>query len=345
MCCLFVFFFFFLGFSFGLLGIQIYIFLMYMLTFWKIYKKKSTEGFRSLPYSVALFSATLNLYYAFLKTSAVIFITVNSIGCAMEFMYLIIYIIYAPAEKTRIYLAKFISFNLGLFGLILLCTSLIDESHHRLIAVGWICSIFSVCAFAAPFSIMRQVIKTKSVEFMPFSLSLLMTIRATTWFLYGLLIKDFFVAVPNILGFIFGIAQMILYVIYMDKKKDVLPEFTDGTITNDIQLSTTETLDNLNTTPNEMEESTMITIGIGGAPTEPSFIFGIAQMILYIIYKDKKNYVLPEFKLQDVPNGTITNGIQLSTIEILDNLKTTPNEMEESKVITKGIGSAPTEPS
>ena len=63
---------------------------------------------------------------------------------------------------------------------------------------------------------------------------------------------------------------MILYVIYMDKKKDVLPEFTDGTITNDIQLSTTETLDNLNTTPNEMEESTMITIGIGGAPTEPS---------------------------------------------------------------------------
>ena len=63
---------------------------------------------------------------------------------------------------------------------------------------------------------------------------------------------------------------MILYVIYMDKKKDVLPEFTDGTITNDIQLSTTETLDNLKTTPNEMEESTVITKGIGSAPTEPS---------------------------------------------------------------------------
>ena len=68
-------------------------------------------------------------------------------------------------------------------------------------------------------------------------------------------------------------------------------------------------------------------------------------MILYIIYMDKKKDVLPEFKLQDVPNGTITNDIQLSTTEILDNLKTTPNEMEESTVITKGIGSAPTEPS
>ena len=68
-------------------------------------------------------------------------------------------------------------------------------------------------------------------------------------------------------------------------------------------------------------------------------------MILYIIYKDKKNYDLPEFKLQDIPNGTITNGIQLSTIKILDNLNTTRNEMEESTVITKGIGSAPTKPS
>ena len=29
-------------------------------------------------------------------------------------------------------------------------------------------------------------------------------------------------------------------------------------------------------------------------------------MILYIIYMDRKKDVLPEFKLQDVPNGTIT---------------------------------------
>jgi hypothetical protein len=56
-------------------------------------------------------------------------------------------------------------------------------------------------------------------------------------------------------------------------------------------------------------------------------------MILYIIYKDEKKDVLPT-KLQDVPNG-----IQLSTKE-----ESTVNEMEESTVITKGIGGAPTEP-
>ena len=67
-------------------------------------------------------------------------------------------------------------------------------------------------------------------------------------------------------------------------------------------------------------------------------------MTLYIIYKDKKKDVLPEFKLQDVPNCTITNDIQLSTTETLVNLSATMNQMEES-TMGKEIGGAPTEPS
>jgi solute carrier family 50 protein (sugar transporter) len=68
----------------------------YRPTFYRIYKKKSTEGFHSLPYSVALFSATLTFYYAFLKTSALLLIIINSIGFAIESVYLVVYMIYAP---------------------------------------------------------------------------------------------------------------------------------------------------------------------------------------------------------------------------------------------------------
>ncbi|PON57179.1 Bidirectional sugar transporter SWEET10-like [Parasponia andersonii] len=214
---------------FGILGnvVSFLVFLAPLPTFYRIYKKKSTEGFQSIPYSVALFSATLTLYYGFLKTSGgFMIVTINSIGCVIETIYLIFYLIYASG-RIRIFTIKLlIIFNLVAYGLILVSTNfMIPKRSQRVNVVGWICAVFSVCVFAAPLSIMRLVIKTKSVEYMPFALSFCLTLSAVMWFFYGLLINDFFIASPNILGFIFGIAQMILYLVYKNTKKEVLPEF------------------------------------------------------------------------------------------------------------------------
>ncbi|KAJ6882551.1 hypothetical protein NC651_028977 [Populus alba x Populus x berolinensis] len=81
--------------------------------------------------------------------------------------------------------------------------------------------IFSICVFFAPLFILRKVMKTKSVEFMPFSLSFFLTLSALMWFFYGYLKKDQFVAIPNILGFFLGLLQMLLYMIYRNPQKVV----------------------------------------------------------------------------------------------------------------------------
>ncbi|MED6119543.1 hypothetical protein PIB30_012732 [Stylosanthes scabra] len=183
-------------------------------TFYRIYKKKTTEGFQSLPYLVALFSCMLWLYYAFLKADAVLLITINSVGCVIEIIYITIFIIYATKDSRKLTVKLFGAMNMGSFGVILFVTYFALHGPLRVQVLGWICVSISVTVFAAPLSIVAQVIRTKSVQFMPFNLSFFLTLSAVMWFAYGLFLKDICIALPNILGFALGIVQMVLYAIY-----------------------------------------------------------------------------------------------------------------------------------
>lgn len=207
------------AFAFGLLGnvISFSSLLAPIPTFYRIFKSKSTEGFQSVPYVVALFSAMLWIFYALVKTGEGLLISINAAGCVIETVYIVMYLVYAP-RKAKIFTAKIVVLlNIAGFGLIFLLTLFAFHGETRVVSLGWICVGFSVCVFVAPLSIIGRVIKTKSVEYMPFTLSLTLTLSAIVWFLYGLLIKDKYVALPNVLGFTFGVIQMVLYVFYMNK--------------------------------------------------------------------------------------------------------------------------------
>ncbi|PWA92378.1 SWEET sugar transporter [Artemisia annua] len=206
--------------AFGLLGniVSFMVFLAPIPTFYKVYKKKSTEGFQSAPYVVGLFSAMLWIYYAFLKSNVLLLITINSVGCFIETLYICFFLFYAP-KKARMESLKLIVMLIVVgFGLIVILTQFFASGVNRGMIVGWICLVFSLCVFVAPLGVLRQVIKTRSVEYMPILLSVALTLSSVIWFFYGLLLGDFNIAIPNVLGFAFGIIQMILYFVYKNKK-------------------------------------------------------------------------------------------------------------------------------
>ncbi|PWA35965.1 SWEET sugar transporter [Artemisia annua] len=215
--------------AFGLLGnvVSFMVFLSPLPTFYKVYKKKSTEGFQSVPYIVGLFSAMLWIYYALLKTNAMLLITINSVGCFIQTFYICFFLFYAP-KKARMESLKLLVLLIVIgFGLIVVLTQLLANGINRAAIVGWICLVFSLCVFVAPLGVLRQVIKTKSVEYMPILLSAALTLSAVMWFFYGLLLGDFNIAIPNVLGFTFGIIQMILYFVYKNKKPVIDEKISD----------------------------------------------------------------------------------------------------------------------
>ncbi|XP_029118272.1 bidirectional sugar transporter SWEET1 isoform X1 [Elaeis guineensis] len=143
--------------------------------------------------------------------------TINGTGMVIELVYVMIFIVYAP-RKQRIKTLAFFTMVVTVSAMVALVSLFALHSHARKLFCGFAAAIFSVIMYGSPLSIMRLVIRTKSVEFMPFFLSLFSFLCGTSWFIFGLLGRDPFVAVPNGCGSALGAVQLILYAIYRNRK-------------------------------------------------------------------------------------------------------------------------------
>ncbi|XP_044375175.1 bidirectional sugar transporter SWEET6b [Triticum aestivum] len=76
---------------------------------------------------------------------------------------------------------------------------------------GILCIIFGSTMYPSPLTIMGKVIKTKSVEYMPFFLSLLSFLNGVCWMSYALIKFDLYVTIPNGLGALFGLVLACYY--------------------------------------------------------------------------------------------------------------------------------------
>ncbi|KAE8684093.1 cinnamoyl-CoA reductase 2-like [Hibiscus syriacus] len=176
---------------FGLLG-NITTGLVYLApanTFWYIVRRRSTEEFDCLPYVVKLLNGYMWVYYGVVKPDSILVATINGFGSVLELIYVTIFIIFAPPRMRAITAMLFVVFPIG-------AVLVTQMSCNREMQIN------------------KTVVTTKSVEYMPFLLSLILFINGLVWTVYAVLTNDWFIGIPNGSGFVLGTAQMVLYAMY-----------------------------------------------------------------------------------------------------------------------------------
>ncbi|VDO81157.1 unnamed protein product [Haemonchus placei] len=80
--------------------------------------------------------------------------------------------------------------------------------------LGAICIILNIASIGAPLFQIREVIRTKNSESLPLPLCLACFAVSLQWLLYGLLVHDIVIQVPNYIATLLSVIQLSLFVIY-----------------------------------------------------------------------------------------------------------------------------------
>ncbi|KAJ0963105.1 hypothetical protein J5N97_028227 [Dioscorea zingiberensis] len=207
----------------GILGnvIALVLFLSPMPTFVRIWKNKSVEQFSPVPYLATLLNCMMWVVYGLpiVHPKSMLVITINGTGTVIELIYILLFLIFSNGKQRLRVFMMLLAEIIFVVGVALLVIALAHTYEKRSMIIGILCVFFGTMMYAAPLSVMRLVIQTKSVEFMPLFLSLASFFNGVCWTTYALIRFDLYITIPNSLGVMFAVGQLILHAMYYKSTK------------------------------------------------------------------------------------------------------------------------------
>ena len=102
--------------------------------------------------------------------------------------------------------------------------------------IGKICNGTSIIVFLSPIQLISRVIKEKNYIIIPIYTAYVSFIASSCWVTYGVFIHDFYVILPNLIGIILAIIQILVYFNYKRKYPSIGDKVINPTI--DIETET-----------------------------------------------------------------------------------------------------------
>ncbi|XP_015274613.1 PREDICTED: LOW QUALITY PROTEIN: sugar transporter SWEET1 [Gekko japonicus] len=176
----------------------------------QMFATQSVENIQFLPFLTTDVNNLSWLSYGFLKGDWTLII-VNAIGAALQTLYILVYFYFSP-EKRAVLLK-----TTGLLAVLLLgyCyfNLLVPDVSTRLARLGLFCSLFTITMYLSPLADLAKIIRTRSTQCISshFPLTVTTFLASASWTLYGLLLQDLYIAIPNIPGIVTSIIRFWLF--------------------------------------------------------------------------------------------------------------------------------------
>ncbi|CAL1373641.1 unnamed protein product [Linum trigynum] len=200
----------------GIIGnvISFGLFLSPLPTFVQIWKKRSVEQFKPDPYLTSAVNCMAWVVYGLpmINPNGLLVLTTNGVGTFISFIYIAIFVLYSSDNKKRVKILTILLVEICFIVLLLLLVVfLVPTVSKRTLIVGVVAVVLCVINYGAPLSVLKMVIETRSVEYMPFFLSLACFANGAIWTAYALIRIEIFLVIPNGSGALLGLVQLILY--------------------------------------------------------------------------------------------------------------------------------------
>ncbi|CAH2071006.1 unnamed protein product, partial [Thlaspi arvense] len=154
-------------------------------TFVRIVIKKSVEDYSPVPYLATLINCMVWVLYGLpmVHPNSTLVVTINGAGVLIETVFITIFFIFCDRKKRRLMIAAILAVEAVFVAVLtVLVFTLEHTTNKRTMSVGIVCCVFNVMMYASPLSVM----------------------------------------IPNGIGCVFGLAQLILYAAYYKSTKRIM---------------------------------------------------------------------------------------------------------------------------
>ncbi|KAJ8598645.1 hypothetical protein CTAYLR_003095 [Chrysophaeum taylorii] len=189
-------------------------------TFVKIARDGKVRGFDHLPYVVSVANCGLWVSYGLITPNRLQPLVTNAVGAVLELAYCVVFVRCSPTRKCLRDLVLALS---CIAAVDLLAVLGAGEFFPRVggdapasSLVGLAAAALNTAMYAAPLNVVRRVVRSKSVEFMPLGLAFGGFFCSATWTVYAIAVGDLAIFIPNICGDVLAIIQFVVYAAYND---------------------------------------------------------------------------------------------------------------------------------